>query len=68
VIIVFTLAAFSVLAIVFISGYRLGVNEACAWCKPTEPDNSTPIYDKLVNDNPSAALKLIAPISTKVAE
>jgi hypothetical protein len=67
-VIVFTLAAFSVLAIAFIGGYRLGVNEACAWCKPTEPDDSTPIYDQLTNDNPSAALKLIAPITTKVAE
>jgi hypothetical protein len=67
-IVVFILAAFSVLAIAFIGGYRLGINEACAWCKPTDPDNSTPIYDGLVKDNPSAALKLIAPIGMDVAE
>jgi hypothetical protein len=67
-IIVFTLAAFSVLVITLILGYRLGLNESCAWCKPTEPDDSTPIYDKLAQDDPISALKLIAPVDMKIAE
>jgi hypothetical protein len=67
-IIVFTLAAISVLAITFISGYRFGLNESCAWCKPTDPDDSTPIYDKLAQDDPISALKLIAPVEMEIAE
>jgi hypothetical protein len=65
-IIIFILAAFSVLAIAVISGYRLGVNESCAWCKPTDPDYSTPIYDQLAKDNPATALKLIAPVDMEI--
>jgi hypothetical protein len=64
--IIFILAAISVLAITFISGYRLGVNESCGWCKPTDPDDSCPIYDKLVEENPVTALKLIAPIEMEI--
>jgi hypothetical protein len=66
--IVFTLAAISVLVIVFISGYSFGVNESCAWCKPTDLDDLSPIYDKLVQENPEVALKLIAPIDMEIAK
>ena len=67
-VIIFILAAISVLAITFISGYRFGVNESCGWCKPTEPDDSTPIYDKLAQDDPISALKLIAPVDMEIPE
>jgi hypothetical protein len=66
--IIFILVAISVLAIAFISGYKFGVNESCAWCKPTEIDDSTPIYDKLAQDNPVAALKLVAPVDMEIAQ
>lgn len=66
--IVFILAGISVLAITFIGGYKFGVNESCAWCKPTEPDDSTPIYDKLAQDHPATVLKLIAPVDMEIAQ
>jgi hypothetical protein len=67
-IIVFTLAAFSVLAIAVIVGYRLGVKESCGWCGPVELDDYSPIYNKLAEDNPATALKLIAPVDMEIAE
>jgi hypothetical protein len=66
--IVITLAAFSVLAIVFLTGYRYGKDASCGWCKPTDPDNSTPIYDQLAADKPTTALKLVAPIDVEISE
>ena len=66
--IVITLAAFSVLTITFLAGYRFGLNNSCGWCKPTDPDDSTPIYDKLAQDDPISALKLIAPVDMEIAE
>jgi len=66
--IIFILAAIAVLVIAFISGYSYGVNESCAWCRPTEPVYSTPIYDQLAQDNPVTALKLVAPVDMEIKE
>jgi len=66
--IVITLAALSVLAIAFLTGYRYGKDVSCGWCIPIDPDNATPIYDQLVADKPNTALKLVAPISVEIPE
>lgn len=65
------LTVFSLVTIVcalFLTGYRVGIYHADKFYAFNPEEELTPIYDALANDFPSIALKLVVPITTKIAE
>ena len=58
----------TIICALLLTGYRVGVMHTDKFYAEKWDDDLTPIYDALANDFPSTALKLVTPITTKIAE